>query len=211
MLIAQRCLSAMLTFVLMASSVTAPAQDLQAQESASPSPASAEPAKTPTPPAAAATPPARPTKALLKEGTEVSLQFAQSLHSRLSKPGDTIELVLADNLRAGDAVVARKGARVLGTVTRTNNPNSMGKGGELYLQVEFLKVGSSKVKLRGQAGGKEGTHKCWGCAVSGAVMFGVVGALFAVLGTGGKQYVIKEGTPITAYVAEDNELPVLSE
>jgi len=42
-------------------------------------------------------------------------------------------------------------------------------------------------------------------------MFGVVGALFAVLGTGGKQYVIKEGTPITAHVAEDIELPVLPE
>jgi len=214
MLVTQRSWSAILTFALVVSSITAPAQSFQEQGPASPSSAPAaatvEPAKAPAPPAVAATPPVRPAKVPLKAGSEVPLRFAQSVHSRISKPGDTIELVLAEDLKAGDAVVARKGARVLGSVTRTNNPNSMGKGGELYLQVECLKVGRSMVKLRGEGGGKEASHTCWGCAVVGAALLGV-GGLFAILGSGGKQYVIKEGTPITAYVAEDIELPVLPE
>ena len=215
MLIAQRYLSAMLSFILAASSVGAPAQSFQEQDSASPTPApppaTAEPAKTPTPPAAAGTLPVRPAKALLRAGSEVPLKFAQSVHSRVSKPGDTIELALAEDLKVEDALVARKGARVIGKVTRTNNPNSRGKGGELYLQVEFLKVGRSMVKLRGEGGGKEGSHTCWGCVAVSTAMYGVVGALFAILGTAGKQYVIKGGTPITAYVAEDIELPLQPE
>ena len=213
MLILQRCLSVMMTLVLVASSVTAPGQGLQAQDPPSPTaaPASAEPPKTLPPAAVVVTPPVRSAKALLKANSEVPLKFAQSVHSRLSKPGDTIELALAEDLKVGDAVVARKGARVLGSVTRTNNPGSMGKGGELYLQVEFLKVGPSMVKLRGEGGGKEGRHTCWGCVVGSTAMYGVVGALFTIFGSPGKQYVIKEGTPITAYVAEDIELPVLAD
>jgi hypothetical protein len=195
MLVMQRLLALMLAFVLPAASIPAPAQDAKAQRPASPSAAA----------------PATPAKVLLKADTEVPLKFGQSLHSRLSKPGTTIELALAEDLKVGDAVVVRKGARALGSVIRTNNPNSRGKGGELYLRLEFLKGGGRLIKLRGEGGGKEGRDICWTCGVGGLLLLGAAGYFVAVLGSGGKQYVIKEGTPITAYVAEDIELPVLTQ
>ena len=148
---------------------------------------------------------------VLKENTEIPLKFSQSLHSRAAKAGDTIEFQLAEDLKVADAVVVKKGARALGSVTRSNNPNSLGRGGELYLRVEFLKAGRSLIKVRGDAGGKQGRHICWVCGVGGLPLLGGVGGLVLILGSGGKQYVIKEGTPITAYVAEDIELAVLTE
>jgi hypothetical protein len=140
---------------------------------------------------------------VLKAGTEVPLKFAQSLHSGRSQAGDTIELELAEDLKVANAVVVRKGARALGQVTREHGPGGVGKGGELYLQVDLLKAGSRKIKLRGESGGKAARNVCWGCGIA----WGPLGILLG----GGKGYVIKEGTPITGYVAEDIELPVLPE
>ena len=143
-------------------------------------------------------------KILLKQGTEVPLKFAQNLSSSGAQPGGPVELVLAEDLKVGDSVVVKKGARVLGRVARKRNPGELGRGGELYLQVELLKAGSTKIRLRGESGGKAARNVCWGCGIAG----GVIGIL---AGSTGKAYVIKEGTPITAYVAEDIELPAIAE
>jgi len=53
---------------------------------------------------------------VLKEGTEVSLKFAQKLSAKAAYVGEPVELVLAQDLKIGDAVVVKQGARVLGTV-----------------------------------------------------------------------------------------------
>jgi hypothetical protein len=139
---------------------------------------------------------------VLKKGTEVPLKFAQSVRSSFTKTGDSIELVLADNVRVGDVLVLRKGARAVGSVTRGQGSGSMGKGGQVFLQVDWLKTDRSTVKLSGEGGGKQSHRFCWECGM----FFGAVG----ILGGMGKEYNIEEGTPVTAYVAEDVELSVLT-
>lgn len=53
----------------------------------------------------------------LKQGTEVRLKLGQRLSAKTSTINAPVELVLDEDLKAGDVVVANKGARVLGRVT----------------------------------------------------------------------------------------------
>src|SRR6202022_745102 len=61
-------------------------------------------------------------KVLLAEGTEVALKMAQDVSSRGTKPGEPVELKLAEDLKVGDVTVAKAGARALGEVIRAKRP-----------------------------------------------------------------------------------------
>ena len=52
------------------------------------------------------TAPIAPKKVLLTEGTELTLRMAQDISSRAARPGEPIELTLAEDLKVGDAIVA---------------------------------------------------------------------------------------------------------
>jgi hypothetical protein len=143
-------------------------------------------------------------RAVLKEGTEVHLKLAQTMTSKTSSVGEPVEMVLAEDLTVGQDIVARKGARVLGTVVagkKTEKQKS--EAHELRVRADHLKVGDSFIKLTGeQAGaGKRDKEKM----VTYSVLFGLSGLLAA----SNKTFVIPEGTPATAYVQEDIALPVL--
>jgi hypothetical protein len=139
----------------------------------------------------------------LKEGTEVKLQFAQDLSSKTAEEGDPVNFKLAEDLKVGDVVVAKAGAIAVGEVTHAKKAGHLGKGGELNVRVNYLKAGAKRVRLRASKG-KEGEGK-EGTAIALTVLFGPIGLL-----KHGKQIVVKEGTPLTAYVDEDTEIPTSS-
>src|ERR1700747_3827594 len=70
-----------------------------------------------------------PKKVILPEGTEVNLRMAQDISSRAARPGEPIELTLAEDLRAGDVLVARVGQRALGEGVQAQKPDFWGGGG----------------------------------------------------------------------------------
>jgi len=142
-------------------------------------------------------------KLLLKQGTPVPLKLAQDVDAKYAMVGEPVELVLADDLVVYDAVVVRKGARVLGTVTAGKKKEKRGEAGALALRVDFLKSGANTIKLSGDssAPGKRDKE----AMVAGTIFFGLSG----LLATSKKHYVLPAGTPATAYVAEDVELPAL--
>ncbi len=159
----------------------------------------------PAPPAAAqsAQPPAQtaePGKLVLKEGTDVKLKFAQDLSSKTAAEDDPVNLVLDEDLKVGDSVVAKVGAKALGSVTHVKKAGMMGKAGELNMRLEYVIVGDSRVKIRGTKG-KEGQGK-EGTAVALTVLFGPIGLI-----KHGKNVEIKEGTPLAAYVDQDFTVP----
>jgi|SRR4051794_12037603 len=139
-------------------------------------------------------------KIVLKEGTDVKLRFAQELSSKTATEGDPVNFVLDEDLVVGDVVVAKAGAKAVGTVTNAKKAGMMGKGGELNLRLDRLKIGDSKVRLRGTKG-KEGDSKT-GTAVALTVLFGPVGLI-----KHGKEITVKEGTPLAAFVDDDVTLP----
>lgn len=148
--------------------------------------------------------PDAPRSVVLKEGTEMTLKFAQNLTSKAAVVGQPVELALADDLKVGDALVVRKNARVLGTVIAGKESEEKRHAAkELVMRVDFLRTGDHRIKLRGTkvAEGKRNKQ----AMVAGTIVFGLAG----LLATSGKKFVIPEGAPLTAFVDEDIELPVI--
>jgi hypothetical protein len=140
-------------------------------------------------------------KIAVREGTDVSLKFAQDLSSKTAAEDDPVNLVLAEDLKVGDVVIAKAGSKAVGTITHAQKAGMMGKAGELNMRLQYLLVGDTRVKLRGTKG-KEGQGK-EGTAVALTVLFGPIGLI-----KHGKNVDIKEGTPLQAYTDETYELPV---
>ena len=154
-----------------------------------------------TAPASVAAPAPTPTeKAVLKEGSDVYLKFAQGLSSKTAIEGDPVNLVLDQDLKVGDVVVAKAGAKAVGTISHSKKAGMMGRAGELNLRLDYLIVNDSHLKLRGSKGregqGKEGT------AVALTVLFGPIGLI-----KHGKNVEIKEGTHLTVYTDENYTVP----
>jgi Chitobiase/beta-hexosaminidase C-terminal domain len=161
-----------------------------------------------TPPVApiAAAPNANPTaspneKLLLARGTPVPLAFAADVSSSTAEVGDKIALTLAEDLKAGDVVVAKKGTPSVATITEVDRRGMAGLPGEVFFQVDSLQAGSAVIKLRGGAA-KEGQDK-EGKAVG--LMF--VPMFPAGLFVHGQDAEIKPGAVFTAFVDADTVLP----
>jgi glucose/arabinose dehydrogenase len=143
--------------------------------------------------------PAAP-KLILKDGTDVQLKFAQDLTSKTAAEGDPVSLVLDQDLKVGDVVVVKAGAKAVGTITHSKKAGMMGKAGELNMRLEYLIAIDNRVKLRGSKG-KEGEGK-EGATVALTVLFGPIGLI-----KHGKNVEIKDGTPLLAYLDENYPLP----
>jgi len=140
-------------------------------------------------------------KLVLKEGADVNLKFSQDLSSKTATEDDPVNLVLDQDLKIGDIVIAKAGAKAVGTITHAKKAGMMGKAGELNMRLQYLIVGDTRLKLRGTKG-KEGQGK-EGTAVALTVLFGPIGLI-----KHGKNVDIKEGTPLLAYTNENFELPI---
>jgi hypothetical protein len=173
----------------------------RAQETQGAAPAEVKPAvPAPTAATAAASAPV-PEKLVLREGSDVNLKFAQDLSSKTATDDDPVNLVLDQDLKIGNTVIAKAGAKAVGTITHAKKAGMMGKAGELNMRLQYLIVGDTRLKLRGTKG-KEGQGK-EGTAVALTVLFGPIGLI-----KHGKNVDIKEGTPLLAYTDENFELPV---
>lgn len=169
----------------------------QQPQTAAAEPAKATAAEPASPPAAAA---ASSDKLVLKDGSDVHLKFAEAVSSKTATEGDTISLLLDEDLKVGDVVVAKAGSKAVGTVTHAKKAGMMGKAGELNMRLEYLKIGDDRVKIRGSKG-KEGEGK-EGTAVALTVLFGPIGLI-----KHGKNVDVKEGTPLTAFLDQDYTIP----
>jgi hypothetical protein len=138
-------------------------------------------------------------KLVLREGTDVKLKFADELSSKTAEDGDPVNLILDEDVKVGDVVVAKAGCKAVGEITNAKKAGMMGKAGELNLRLEHLTVGDARVRLRGSKG-KEGEGKV-GTAVALTVLFGPIGLI-----KHGKNVEVKAGTPLVAYVDEDAQL-----
>ena len=149
-----------------------------------------------TPAPAIAAKPDASGKYQLREGEDVPLKFAQDLSSKIAAEGDPVTLILDEDLKVGDVVVAKPGSKAFGEITNAKKSGMMGKAGELNIRLDYLKVGDTKVKLRGIKGkeGQSGTTS----AIVLTVLFGPIGLI-----KHGKNVEIKQGTPLKAYVADD--------
>lgn len=126
-------------------------------------------------------------KLLLREGTPVLLKFATDESSRYATEGDKVALTLSSDLRFGDIVLVKEGAKATAIVTHVKKSGFLpGSNGELSIQIKELLSGSERVRLRGSPQ-RDG-------------MLGTVGYLKH------GNIEVDEGTSLTAYVDEDTWL-----
>jgi hypothetical protein len=140
-------------------------------------------------------------KLVLKEGADVSLKFAQDLSSKTATDDDTVALVLDQDIKVGDVVVVRAGAKAVGTITHAKKAGMLGKAGELNMRLDYLITDSGRLRLRGTKG-KEGEGKV-GATVALTVLFGPIGLI-----KHGKDVEIKQGTALLVYTDENYDAPV---
>lgn len=97
---------------------------------------------------------------LLKEGTPVSLKFANDLSSGVAGQGDPVEFVLDDDLEVEGSIVVAKGARAVGIVSSAKKAQLMKKPGELSIRLQYLIAGSDRVRIRATEE-RAGDTKTW--------------------------------------------------
>jgi len=159
--------------------------------------APANPPAATTPAAPAPTTPAATTTYILHDGDDVPLKFAEDLSSKTAAEGDPVTFVLDGDLKVGDIVVAKSGCKAVGEVTQAHKAGMLGKPGELSVRIDYLRVGATKVHLRGSKG-KEGDNAT-------ASTFGPIGMI-----KHGHDIDIKAGSSLKVFVAADTPLPAAS-
>jgi hypothetical protein len=170
------------------------------QANSAPPPSSPEAIKTPAQERTAAPPESqKPDVIVLKAGTEIKLKFAQNVTSRVARPGQMIEFVVAEPVVVDGVTLIKQGARSIGYVANTESAGGTGKGGSLEIRMEAVRTRGKMVKLTGDDSRAE--KRATGKVVGMTILFGLGGYLSAR----GHEVKIPEGTPMTGYVAEDVE------
>ncbi len=140
-------------------------------------------------------------KLLLTRGTPVPLVFAADVSSKTAEVGDKISVTLAEDLKAGDVIVAKKGTPSVATVTEVDPRGRAGLPGEVFFQVDSLQAGAAVIKLHGGAA-KEGQDKEKKAIGLMFIPGFPVGGLVR-----GKDAEIQQGARFTAFVDADILLP----
>lgn len=133
------------------------------------------------------------------EGTEVRVRTETALSSGTATDGERFNIVLEDpiDLPGGKSIPA--GYKGVGTVVHAQKRGHMGKAGQLNIQLDYIRIGDQRLRLRASQG-SEGKGSL-GSTVALTVLFGPLGLLAR-----GANIVVPAGKQITAYVDNDLEL-----
>jgi hypothetical protein len=158
-------------------------------------------------------PPAASDSLTVKQGREVQLKLGQRLSVETSMLNAPVELVLDEDLKADDVLVASKGARVIGRVTEgkkdcANRPcgwrDQRVAGKQLSIRLEYIVTPYGKIPLTGEQHAQ--THHNTGAIVASTAAFGLTGLFISMAAT--TKTVLEENTPVVATVASDFGVPL---
>jgi len=132
--------------------------------------------------------------------TQVSLVMDAEISSATAKPGDRFRFHVTEDVVQGDAILIPAGSAGEGEVVHAAKSKGGGRAGELVLAARFVTVDGRQVPLRSFAAGsgKDRSNAALGVAVA----VGLWGMLVR-----GSELVMPAGTPVSAKIAEDVQLP----
>jgi len=145
-------------------------------------------------------PKASPETLFLPEATPVKLKLLHSLNSKTVVVEDPLNFGLAEDVIVNGKIIAKAGAVAIGRVRRAKPARMLGRGAQLALEMQYMKVGRVRVPLRGSHARSGADRK--GDTVALVVLFGLSGLI-----KHGSEIEVKEGSIFTAYVDQDTELP----
>lgn len=140
--------------------------------------------------------PPRQADPVLAAGTRVPMRTVEALSSRTARQGQRFGLEVTEAVLVDDLVVIPKGAPGIGEVRRVVEKGIFGKSGKLEVQVLFVTVGGSRIRLDGRTRDK-GSSGAVGVAL-GLPLVGISSAFIS--GTSAR---IPAGTAIEGFVYED--------
>jgi hypothetical protein len=145
---------------------------------------------------AAVVPSPAPSTSKLVEGTEIHLHLADKLSSATSVEGDTFQVISDDAITLPNGMVIPAGYSGKGEVTNVEKAGMLGKGGQLSIRVNYLRLGDTRIRLRSSKSsvGKSGVTNM----VVTTVLLGPLGLIVR-----GHSIVYPKGQLLTAYVDED--------
>ena len=83
----------------------------------------------------------KPSSLLLPEATPVKLKLLHSLNSKTIVVDDPLNFAVAEDVIVNAKIVAKAGAVAIGRVRRAKPARMLGRGGQLALEMQYLKVG----------------------------------------------------------------------
>jgi hypothetical protein len=143
------------------------------------------------------------TAVLLKEGTPVKLKLLHTLNSKTAVPDDPLNFAVAEDVVVDGRILVKAGAPAIGRVRHVKPARTLGRGAELGMDIQYLRVGRTRVPLRGSPA-RKGKNKT-GDTVALGVIFGLGGLV-----KHGSEIEVKEGSFFTAYVDQDTIVPTTS-
>src|SRR3984893_11938406 len=157
--------------------------------------------------APAAAPSQPPPPNTLQDGTATKLRLAENLTSATAKAGQQVSFEVIEEVDVEGVPVIAQGAQALATVTTVETKKCMGRGGELEVNIDSVRlVDGGKAMLRATAGGKGGGHvgAMTVAMVGTVIVFWPAAPLFLFIH--GKDITIPKGTEVTAFVQGDMKL-----
>jgi len=147
----------------------------------------------------------------LEEGTEVRLKLMQAISSGTAQTGQTISFQVLDEVKVDGEVVIAEGAPAWGTITEAEGKKSLGRGGKLSIQIDYVKaVDGSKVPLRASSVNQgKGRGATVGAATAATAVVFWPAAPFLLM-MKGKNVEIPRGHHIPAFVDGDRMIAVVS-
>ncbi len=145
-------------------------------------------------------------QAILEEGTPIRIKLEEEVSTKISTPGQKVQLVVIDDILAkdGKTILVKDGSPAIGYLNNIDEKDG-GKGGKLTVEITSVKaVDGTKIPLRGlqTKSGRNGIG-LGGCAI-GLVLAGPIGLGVAALYGQGKHAKIPEGTIFTVFVDRDS-------
>jgi hypothetical protein len=138
---------------------------------------------------------------VLRSRTRLHLVTNSTVNSKTAQVGDSIGILLDQDVKLGDAIVIPKGTQVDATITQADSSGHMGAPGDIAFEVDSITVRGTTVPLFGGETLEGANHYS---RVKGLILIPVAGA--AGLLVRGEEAEIKPGMTFTAAVAEDTPL-----
>ncbi len=111
---------------------------------------------------------------LLETGTKVKLKNVDRISSHLNDEGDTVNFIVADNIKQGDTTLIKEGARATGVVSEIRHKGRMGKEGFISVDLDYaIAIDGQKIPLYGNIE-KYGENKAYEYSSVNLVAGGII-------------------------------------
>jgi len=142
-----------------------------------------------------------PRQALLREGTIINVELAQTIKSNGTDSGDPIMFHVVSDVYSSDeshTLFIAKGSIAMGHVLVGRRRSHIGKSGKLTFAIDYaMATTGRRIYLRAEKGGGSGdSNKTF--SIAATVLFGYAGLLIQ-----GKDIRFNDGTQFVTYVDQD--------